>query len=227
MRIAIAGAHGQVARPLVRLLAQRGDEVVGLVRNPDHAPDLEADGVAEVAVVDLESSSVEQVALALADCDAVVFAAGSGPGSGSARKESMDRDGALLLADAAVRAGARGYLLVSSMGVESVRDGAEPEGLEPSMLPYLRAKLAAEDGVRERALAVTVVRPGGLTDDPGTGRVLLAPSVDRGSVPRADVAAVLAALLALPPAPGAVLELVGGDDPVEDAVSLAVAGIGL
>ena len=227
MRIAVAGAHGQVARHLVHLLAQRGEQVVALVRDPDHAGDVEADGAAEVAVVDLERSSPDQVAEALDGCDAVVFAAGSGPGSGAARKETMDRDGALLLADAAERAGVRSYLLVSSMGVESVRDGAEPEGLEPSMLPYLRAKLAAEDGVRERDLAVTVVRPGGLTDDPGTGRVLLAPSVDRGSVPRADVAAVLAALLALPPAPGAVLELVGGDDPVEDAVSLALAGIGL
>jgi len=227
MRIAVAGAHGQVARHLVRLLAARGDEVVGLVRNPDHAGDVEADGAAEVAVVDLESSTVEQVSVAVADCDAVVFAAGSGPGSGDARKESMDRDGALLLADAAERAGVRAYLLVSSMGVESVRDGAEPEGLEPAMLPYLRAKLAAEEGVLARDLAATVVRPGHLTDDPATGLVRLALEVDSGSVPRADVAAVLAALLALPPAPGAVLELVGGDDPVEDAVQVALGGIGL
>jgi nucleoside-diphosphate-sugar epimerase len=204
MRIAVAGAHGQVARPLVRLLAAEGDEV--------------ADG-ATAAVVDLERAGVEDVAAAVDGCDAVVFAAGAGPGSGAARKDTMDRGGAVLLADAAERAGVGNYLLLSSMGAESVRDGAEPEGVSEPMLPYLRAKLAAEDDIRSRDLAWTVLRPGGLTDDPGAGRVRLAPSVERGSVPRTDVAMVITALLHSERAGGLVLELTEGDVAVPDAVT--------
>ncbi|MGY1742343.1 MULTISPECIES: NAD(P)H-binding protein [unclassified Blastococcus] len=218
MRVVVAGAHGQVARRLGRLLSARGDTVVGIVRNAAHAGDLRADGV-EPAVLDLESASVDDVAAVVRGADAVVFAAGAGPGSGIPRKDTVDRAAAVLLADAAERAGVRRYLLVSSMGVDRVAGGATPEGVDEVFTAYLRAKLAAEETVLARpALAVTVLRPGGLTDEPGTGRVTLAPSVDRGSVPRDDVAAVLAALLDAP-RDGAVLELVSGPTPVAEAVS--------
>ena len=129
MRILIAGAHGQIARRLGRLLTDRGDTVVGLIRNPAHAADLEDDGV-QAAVVDLESATVDQVAHAVRACDAVVFAAGAGPGSGSARKDTVDRGAAVLLADAAERAGVRSYLLVSSMGTDLVAGGATPDGVD-------------------------------------------------------------------------------------------------
>src|SRR5918998_1708643 len=102
MRIVIAGAHGQVARRLGRLLSARGDTVVGIVRNPDHEADVRADGM-DPTVVDLESASVEQVAEVVAGADAVVFAAGAGPGSGEDRKHTVDKGAALLLADAAER----------------------------------------------------------------------------------------------------------------------------
>ena len=149
----------------------------------------------------------------------MVFAAGAGPGSGDERKDSVDRAGAVLLADAAEEAGVGRYLLVSSMGVEQVRDGATPEGVEDAFVTYLRAKLAAEDDVRARSFGWTVLRPGRLTDDQGSGRVRLAPHVPRGEVPRADVAEVLAALLRSPAAAGKVLELCSGDDAVEAAVA--------
>jgi nucleoside-diphosphate-sugar epimerase len=218
MRIVIAGAHGQIARRLGRLLAARGDTVVGIVRNPDHTADLSADG-GQPAMVDLESASVEEVATVVSGADAVVFAAGAGPGSGAARKETVDRGAAVLLADGAERAGVRRYLLISSMGVESVRDGRTPEGMDAVFVAYLRAKLAAEQDLLARsALATTVLRPGGLTDDPGTGRVTLAPSVEPGSVPRDDVAAVLLALLDAG-AGSAVLELVSGSTPIAEAVA--------
>lgn len=151
------------------------------------------------------------------------FAAGAGPGSGAARKDTVDRAAAALLADAAERAGVGRYLLVSSMGVNSVRDGAAPAGTDDVFLAYLRAKLAAEDDLRGRALDWTVLRPGGLTDDPGTGHVTLAPHVERGKVSREDVAAVLAALLDEPATARAVLELVGGPTPVDEAVRRACA----
>jgi nucleoside-diphosphate-sugar epimerase len=221
MRIVIAGAHGQVARRLGRLLSARGDSVVGIIRNPTHAADLTADGV-EPALMDLESAPVADVTAAVAGADAVVFAAGAGPGSGAARKDTVDRGAAVLLADAAETAAVTHYLLVSSMGLDLVADGATPEGVDEVFTAYLRAKLAAEkDLLARRNLTTTVLRPGGLTDEPGTGRVTLARHVERGSVPRDDVAAVILALLDRRSEDGAVLELVAGDVPIADAVAAA------
>jgi nucleoside-diphosphate-sugar epimerase len=217
MRIVLAGAHGQIARRLGRLLSARGDTVVGIVRNPGHEADVRADGMQPV-VLDLEAARLEDVVPVVRGADAVVFAAGAGPGSGPARKDTVDRAAAVLLADAAEGGGVRRYLLVSSMGVDSVADGARPDGLDDVFVVYLQAKLAAEQDVLGRAgLRTTVLRPGSLTDDPGTGRVTLRASVDQGSVPRDDVAAVLVALLDAD-LDGAVLELVGGSTPVDDAV---------
>jgi nucleoside-diphosphate-sugar epimerase len=221
MRIVLAGAHGQIARRLGRLLSERGDSVVGIIRNPAHAADLTADGV-EPAVVDLESAPVEDVAAVLSGAHAVVFAAGAGPGSGAARKDTVDRGAAVLLADAAEAAAVTHYLLVSSMGVDLVAYGATPEGVDEVFTAYLRAKLAAEqDVLARRNLTTTVLRPGSLTDEPGTGRVTLAPRVGSGSVPRDDVAAVILALLDRRGEDGAVLELVSGSVPIADAVAAA------
>jgi nucleoside-diphosphate-sugar epimerase len=217
MRIAVAGAHGQVARRLGRLLTARGDAVVGLVRNPGHVADLEADGVTP-AVLDLESATVDEVAEAVRGADAVVFAAGAGPASGAARKHTVDRDAALLLADAAERAGVGRYLLVSSMGVEQARQGTPP-GMDPVFAVYLQAKLAAEDRILPRtAFRTTIVRPGRLTDDPGTGRVTLGHGIERGDIPRDDVAALLVAVLDAG-AVDDVVEVVSGLTPIAEAVA--------
>ena len=218
MRVVIAGAHGQIARRLGRLLSSRGDTVAGIVRNPDHRADLESDGV-EPVVLDLERATVDQVADVVRGADAVVFSAGGGPDSGIARKDTVDRGAAVLLADAAAGAGVRPYLLVSSIGVEQVAGGATPDGVDEVFVAYLRAKLAAEEHVLAReGLSPMVVRPGGLTDDPGTGRVRLEHTTDRGQVPRDDVAAVLLALLD-DPKDGVVVELLSGDTPVAEAVA--------
>jgi uncharacterized protein YbjT (DUF2867 family) len=220
MRIALAGAHGQIALRLGRRLTARGDEVVGLVRQPDHQRDLADAGMAPV-LLDLERAEVAEVADAVAGADAVVFAAGAGPGSGAARKDTVDRAAAVLLADAAEQAGARRYLLVSSMGVESVRDGATPDGGDDVFVAYLRAKLAAEDDLRARDLDWTVLRPGRLTNDAGTGAVHLGASVEPGEIPRDDVADVLVALLDTASTSGLVLELVTGRTPISQAVAAA------
>ncbi|SDO35325.1 SDR family oxidoreductase [Actinacidiphila guanduensis] len=213
MRTVIAGGHGKIALRLERLLAGRGDSAVGLIRNPAQADDLRAAG-AEPVVLDLESATVEQVAAVLEGADAAVFAAGAGPGSGTARKQTVDHQAAVLLADAAERAGVRRYVIVSSMGAD-----AQAAGSDPVFTAYLRAKGLADDAVRSRAdLDWTVLRPGALTDEPGTGRVRLAPSTGRGSVPRDDVAAVLAELLTVPGTAGLTLELVSGDTEIGEAV---------
>ncbi|MFE2161564.1 SDR family oxidoreductase [Streptomyces lydicus] len=214
MRIVIAGGHGQIALRLERLLAKRGDEVAGIIRRPEQAGDLLAAG-AEPVVCDLESASVEDVARHMEGADAAVFAAGAGPGSGTARKETVDRGAAVLFADAAEATGVRRFLVVSSMGA----DREPPEGTDPVFATYLRAKGAADADVRARAgLDWTILRPGRLTNDPGTGLITLADATGRGEVSRDDVAATLVALLDEPGTVGRTLELIGGDVPVEDAV---------
>lgn len=219
MRVVIAGGHGKIAKLLERELAGRGDTAVGLIRNPDHAAALRAAG-AEPVVCDLEHSDVDTVAGHLAGADAVVFAAGAGPGSGAARKDTVDRAAAVLLADAAARAGVRRYLLVSSMGVEN----PPAPGSDEVWAAYLRAKRAAEDEVTARDLDVTVLRPGRLTDTEPAGRIRLDRRVERGAVSRTDVARVLLALLYAPATAGRTLELVGGDTPIAEAVRAATAG---
>ena len=214
MRVVIAGGHGKIAKLLERELAGRGDTALGLIRNPDHAAALRAAG-AEPVVCDLEHTDVDTLAAHLTGADAVVFAAGAGPGSGAARKDTVDRGAAVLLADAAVRAGVRRYLLVSSMGV----DNAPAEGTDDVWAVYLRAKKAAEDDVTARDLDVTVLRPGRLTDDEPEGRITLTRHAGSGAISRADVARVLLALLYAPATAGHTLELVGGDTPIAEAVA--------
>ncbi|MGW7064754.1 NAD(P)H-binding protein [Streptomyces sp. NPDC054904] len=219
MRIVIAGGHGQIALRLERLLAGRGDEVAGIIRKPGQAGDLLAAG-AEPVVCDLESASVEDVARHLEGADAVVFAAGAGPGSGLDRKDSVDRAAATLFADAAEAAGVRRFLMVSSMGADS----EPPQGTDPVFAAYLRAKAAADADVRSRAgLDWTVLRPGRLTDDGGSGLVTLAEATGTGDVTRDDVAAVLAALLYETSTAGLTLEVIGGDTAIERAVKAAAA----
>ncbi|MEU5599104.1 SDR family oxidoreductase [Streptomyces sp. NPDC020298] len=217
MRIVIAGGHGQIALRLERLLAGRGDEVAGIIRKPEQGDDLREVG-AEPVLLDLESASVEEVAAHLQGADAAVFAAGAGPGSGAARKDTVDKGAATLFADAAVRARVRRFLVVSSMGADPAHQGDEIFDV------YLRAKGEADAYVRGLdALDWTILRPGSLTNDPGTGLVRLEAHTGRGSVPREDVAAVLAELVDTPATAGLTLELIGGSTPMTVAVK-SVAG---
>jgi uncharacterized protein YbjT (DUF2867 family) len=216
MRIVIAGGHGKIALILERLLSQRGDSVVGLIRNPDHAADLEAAG-AEAVVLDLEKASVDEVAEHLPGADAVVFAAGAGPGSGAARKETVDRDAAVLLANAAEAAKVSRYVMISAIGADVE---APDDAGDPVFVAYLRAKGAADANVLTRkALDSTIVRPGHLVNDPGTGRVKIADETGHGNIPREDVAAVLLAVLDTPSTAGRMFEVISGDTPIKDAVA--------
>lgn len=213
--IVIAGGHGQIARYLIRDLHAAGADVVALIRNPDHVPDVEADG-ARAVVLDLEKADVDEVAAAVTGADAVVFAAGAGPNSGAARKETLDRDGAILLADAAIKAGVPRYVQISSIGT----DLAETGDFDPVFRAYLRAKRDAEKDLRSRdALQWTIVRPGVLTDDAATGAVTVSENDSRSEIPRADVAAVLARILLQGGYDGRTLTVVGGDTPIETALA--------
>ena len=212
MEIAIAGGHGQIARLLSRRLTQRGDHVRAIIRKSEQVDDVRGDG-AEAWVLDLEHAEPSAIAEAIAGCDAVVFAAGAGAGSGAARKETVDYAAAVALVDAARLASVSRYVMVSAMGTDDPPDGDDVFSV------YLRAKARADRALMDSSLHWTVVRPGRLTDDPGTGRVAVARHVERGEVAREDVAAVLAEVLHDPRTSGAVFELVGGDTPVDQAVA--------
>jgi uncharacterized protein YbjT (DUF2867 family) len=191
VKVLVAGAHGKTARRLVRMLTEDGHEVRGLVRKEEQMPDVEADG-AEPVLVDLEEEGVEAVGRAVEGCDAVVFAAGAGPGSGAARKETMDYGGAAKLVEAAEQNGVRRYLMLSSMGAGDPEGGSEP------MRPYLRAKTRADERLRESGLDYTIIRPGSLTDEEETGRIEAAESLGRrGEISRSDVARTFAEALEL------------------------------
>ncbi|SDH62321.1 NAD(P)H-binding [Lentzea fradiae] len=164
---------------------------------------------------DLESADLDSVASYLNGADAAVFAAGAGAGSGAARKDTVDYGAAALFASAAVEAGVRRFVQVSSVGIEAADSPDVPE----DFAAYLKAKKLAEDDLRPRDLDWTILRPGQLVNDPPTGLVTLAaPKLPRGSVTRADVAAVIAELLNAPGTIGKTLELTNGETPVAEAV---------
>jgi uncharacterized protein YbjT (DUF2867 family) len=212
MRIAIAGGHGKIALSLTRRLAARGETVLSLIRNPAHGDDVRAVG-GEPVVCDLETAGAEQLAAAIRGSDVVVFAAGAGPGSGRERKLTIDRDGAIKLLEAAVSTGARRYLMISSVGAENPPDDDDVFSV------YLRAKADADRALQASDLDWTIVRPGRLTDDPGTGRVRISTEPHRGEVPRADVAAVLAELAAGEEAVRRVFYLNAGEHPIAQALA--------
>jgi uncharacterized protein YbjT (DUF2867 family) len=210
VNVVIVGGHGKIAMRLSKLLADRGDSPRGIIRHTEQAPDLEAIG-AEPIVLDIENIEIDD---AVAGADAVVFAAGAGPGSGPARKLTVDYGGAVALIEAAQTHGIRRYLIVSAIGAN------HPERWSEQMRPYYEAKAAADKAVGESGLDYTIVRPGGLTDDPGTGKVKLAEQLETGgSVTRDDVALVLAEALTAENTIGKAFDLLGGDTPVAEAIA--------
>jgi uncharacterized protein YbjT (DUF2867 family) len=212
MPVAIAGGHGKIALRLTALLTRRGEAVLSLIRNPDHAADVQARG-AETVVCDLERATEQEIATAISGATAVVFAAGAGPGSGAERKLTMDRDGAIKLLRAATEADVRRYVMVSAVGAERPPPGDEVFSV------YLRAKAEADNAVKASDRDWTIVRPGGLTDDPGTALVKISSDPFRGQISRDDVAAVIDALLQDPRATHHTLYVNGGDQTIPNALN--------
>ncbi len=209
MDVLVAGGHGQVARRLLARLASDGHRARGLIRNPAHASDLEVIG-AEPLVCDLERDKLDPH---IGAADAIVFAAGAGPGSGAARKRTVDLGAAVACVEAAERHGVARFVMVSSIGAHAPDEGPE------SMRPYLRAKAEADARVAASGLDWTIVRPGSLTDEPGAGRVSIPAGLGhRGPVPRDDIALTLYELLAQRAGIHATFELFAGDEPAADAV---------
>jgi uncharacterized protein YbjT (DUF2867 family) len=211
-RVAIIGAHGKVAQQLMRVLYDRGDEFVGVVRNEEHADDVYRLG-GEGALVDIEKAEASELAAAISGCDAVVFTAGAGAGSGIERKRTVDYGGSVKAQEAAAQAGIQRFVQVSAWGVDAPVDDADPV-----WKAYVEAKRDADAALRESTLDWTILRPGGLTTEEGTGRVTLGESVPRGSIAREDVATLIAVALAEAGSIGKQWEVIGGDTPIEEAV---------
>jgi uncharacterized protein YbjT (DUF2867 family) len=211
MYVVVVGGHGKVAQRLLKLLADRGDRARGVIRKPEHAADLEAIG-AEAAIVDIEVEDSEKLAEAIDGADAVVFAAGAGPGSPPERKQTVDFGGAVKLIEACKAKSVERYVIVSSIGAHE-----RPEG--DGFAIYLRAKHDADQALIESGLSYSVVRPGSLTDDPGTGKIEVATRLGgRGEIPRDDVAATLAATLDEPNTIDKVFELFTGETEIAEAL---------
>jgi uncharacterized protein YbjT (DUF2867 family) len=208
--IVIAGGHGKIALRLARLLSARGDTVRSLIRNPGHAAGVHATG-AEPLVADMEE--LDSLAEFVEGADAVVFAAGAGPGSGPERKRTVDLGAAVKLLEAAEATGARRYLMVSSIGA------GDPSSGSGAMRPYLEAKAAADAALSASGLEWTIVRPGGLTDEPGTGLVAVGSLEAGGWVTRDDVAAVLAGCLDEPRTVHKTFALLQGETPIAEALA--------
>ena len=213
MKVLVAGANGQTARPLVRMLVEDGHEVRGLIRKEEQASNVESDG-AEPVLADLEQDEVDgKIGEAVEGCDAIIFAAGAGPGSGNERKETMDRDGAIKLMEAAKQHGARRYLMLSTMGAD------DPESRDEKMQPYMRAKGEADQSLRDSGLDYTIIRPGRLTDDAGTGNIAAAESLGRyGEITREDVARAFADALEAENTYGKTIEILAGDTTIKEAI---------
>ena len=205
MDVVVAGGHGKVGLQLLRLLAAGGDRARGLIRNPEHEADLREVG-AEPVLCDIEA--LDDISGCCEGADAVVFAAGAGPGSGAERKRTVDYGGAVKLIDAGIQR----YVMVSAISVD------RPDEWSDQMRPYYEAKADADKRLLESGLDYTIVRPGGLTDDAGTGMVRVGTDLGGGEVPREDVAAVLLAVLETPSSIGKTFELVSGDTPIEEAI---------
>jgi nucleoside-diphosphate-sugar epimerase len=215
MDVVIAGGHGQIALQLARLLADAGHGVRGLIRNPDHAADVEAQGGLGL-IADLEEQDVDELADVVGNADAIVFAAGAGPGSGPQRKWTVDYAGAVKLMEVARRNAIDRYVIVSSIR-------ADPEAEDDGAFgTYLKAKGKADEKLMESGLSYTIVRPGRLTDDPGKGAIELGD--ERGEITRADVAAVVAEVLDTPGTAGKIMVINNGPVPIAEAVQQVAAG---
>jgi uncharacterized protein YbjT (DUF2867 family) len=211
VNVLILGGHGQIAQHLERLLADRGDRARGVIRNPDHAADLEALG-AEAVVCDVEAT--DDISEHVQGADAVVFAAGAGPGSGPERKRTVDYGAAAKLIEACKQTGVSRYLMVSAINTD------RPENWSDQMRPYYEAKRDADEALVAAGLEHTIVRPGGLTNDPGRGLIEVGTPLEHsGQVEREDVAATLLACLDEPRTAGVTFDLLRGETPIGEAVA--------
>lgn len=208
MDITVVGAHGSIAQLLHPILIEQGHSVRGIIRKEEQVKTLKDMGV-EPVIADIEKET--DISDAVGEVDAVVFAAGAGPGSGKERKYTVDRDGAIKLMRACHAKGINRYIMVSAMGLD------KPRGNEVFQV-YQKAKAEADEALTNSGLNYTIIKPGRLTDEEGTSKVKVG-DLETGEVPREDVAAVIAASLQNESTYRKSFDLLSGDQSIADALS--------
>lgn len=208
MKITVVGAHGSIAQLLHPKLIDKGYNVRGIIRKEEQSETMKEMGV-EPVVIDIEEEM--DISEAVGDADAVVFAAGAGPDSGKERKYTVDRDGAIKLMRACQSNGIKRYIMISVMGLD------EPRGNEVFQV-YQKAKKEADEALLNSGLNYTIIKPGKLTDEEGTGNVSVG-ALESGEVPREDVASVIAESVEHKHTYFTVFDLLSGDQPIKEALN--------
>ena len=212
--VTIVGGHGKVALRVARILSGHGTDVYSLIRNPDHAADVEAVGATPV-VADVEALDTDGIAEAIRGSGAVVWSAGAGGGNPE-RTYAVDRDAAIRTMDACLAEGIERFVMVSYHGAGP--DHGVPE--DDSFFPYAEAKAAADAYLRDSKLHWTVLGPGRLTEDDGEGGIAVGEDMreDRRTA-RDAVADVIAAALRRPDTVGRTIEFTDGETPIGEALT--------
>ncbi|MGN7311948.1 SDR family oxidoreductase [Alkalicoccobacillus gibsonii] len=211
MKVLVVGANGQIGKQVVEKIQKEGKHTAKAVVRKEEQLSQFQDLGAETALVDLEGS-IDDIAEAAKGTDAVIFAAGSGGHTGADKTILIDLDGAIKTVEAAKQAGVKRFLMVSAIGVH------RRENWSSEIQHYSAAKHYADIWLENSGLDYTIVRPGGLTNDEGTGKVVAGKDLDRGYIPREDVANTLVAALDEESVINKGFDLVSGDRSVEEAL---------
>ncbi|QFT88635.1 putative sugar epimerase YhfK [Bacillus sp. THAF10] len=210
MKVTVVGANGQIGKQLVHFLKTEGHTPIAMIRKQEQADEFSNDGV-ESVVADLEGT-VDEIKEAVNGSDAIVFAAGSGGSTGSDKTLLIDLDGAVKAMEAAEQAGIKRFVMVSALQANN------RENWNEALRPYYVAKHYADKMLIESQLDYTIVRPGGLLNDPGTGKVKVGEKLERGSISREDVAKVLVEVLDAKNTYRKSFDLVSGDTEIKDEI---------
>ncbi len=212
LNILVVGANGQIGKHLVKLIQDNGDQARAMIRKEEQANYFKDLG-AETAIVNLEDE-VDAIANAAEGVDAVVFTAGSGPKTGKDKTLMIDLDGAVKTIQAAEQANVKRFVMISSFDTNREAIQSAPE----SFAPYVVAKHYADEWLLNSDLDYTIIHPGLLTNEPGTNQVNLGANVERGEVPREDIAKVIYTSLKNDTTIGKRFRAVGGQTAVEEAI---------
>lgn len=211
MKVFLIGANGQIGQRLTGLFQKDGTHTLrAMVRKEEQKEALQAAGT-EAVLADLEGSA-EDIAKAAEGCDAVVFTAGSGGSTGHDKTLLIDLDGAAKAVEAAKKAGIKRFIMVSALQAHNRANWNE------ALKPYYVAKHYADKILEASGLTYTIIRPGGLLNDPGTGKIKAAADLERGSISRDDVANTVIAALDEPNTYEKAFDLTAGSTSVREAL---------
>ncbi|ATH94604.1 SDR family oxidoreductase [Bacillus glycinifermentans] len=211
MKVFIVGANGQIGKHLTSMLKESSEhQVRAMVRSEEQAETLKRSGI-ETALANLEGT-VHEIAEAAKGCDAIVFTAGSGGKTGADKTLLVDLDGAAKTIEAAEKAGIQRFIMIS------VLQAHHRENWNEAIKPYFVAKHYADKILERSSLTYTIIRPGGLLNEPGTGKIKAAENLERGTIPREDVAATVAAALSEERTFRRSFDLLSGETAIAEAI---------